>query len=71
VSAALWDAIGDQLLGFGIAFAVSNSWLVHHRPVRRFSGLDYRTIVANPCDTWLRVHGHPRGAIVAIFNRRP
>jgi TMEM175 potassium channel family protein len=45
---ALWDAIGDQLLGFGIAFAViSNYWLVHHRLVRRFSGLDYRTIVAN------------------------
>jgi uncharacterized membrane protein len=45
---ALWDAIGEQLLAFGIAFAViSNYWLVHHRLLRRFSRLDYRTIVAN------------------------
>src|SRR5688572_28551076 len=44
----LWDAIGGQLLGFGIAFAViSNYWLVHHRLLRRFAGLDYPMIVAN------------------------
>jgi uncharacterized membrane protein len=44
----LWDEIGGQLLGFSIAFAViSNYWLVHHRLLRRFSGLDYPTIVAN------------------------
>jgi uncharacterized membrane protein len=46
--ANLWDAIGGQLLGFAIAFAViSNYWLVHHRLIRRFAGLDYPTIVAN------------------------
>ena len=45
---ALWDSLGDQLISFGIAFAViSNYWLVHHRLFRRFSRLDYRTIVAN------------------------
>lgn len=45
---ALWDSLGDQLISFGVAFAViSNYWLVHHRLFRRFSGLDYRTIVAN------------------------
>jgi uncharacterized membrane protein len=44
----LLDAIGGQLLGFGIAFAViSKYWLVHHRLVRRFAGLDYPMIVAN------------------------
>jgi uncharacterized membrane protein len=44
----LWDAIGGQLLGFGIAFAViSNYWLVHHRLLRRFAGLDYPMIVTN------------------------
>ena len=45
---ALWDALGDQLISFGVAFAViANYWLVHHRLLRHFSGLDYRTIVAN------------------------
>jgi uncharacterized membrane protein len=45
---ALWDAIGSQLISFAIAFAViSTYWLVHHRLFRRFSRLDYPTIVAN------------------------
>jgi uncharacterized membrane protein len=45
---SLWDAIGGQLLGFAIAFAViSNYWLVHHRLLRRFRGLDYPMIVVN------------------------
>jgi uncharacterized membrane protein len=45
---ALWDAIGVQLISFGIAFAViSNYWIVHHRLFRRFSGLDYPTVVVN------------------------
>jgi uncharacterized membrane protein len=45
---SLDDALGAQLVAFGIAFVViSGYWLRHHRMVASFSAIDYPMIVLN------------------------
>jgi uncharacterized membrane protein len=44
---SLDDAVGSQVVAFGIAFAViANFWLVNHRMVASFASIDYPVIVA-------------------------
>jgi TMEM175 potassium channel family protein len=45
---ALNDAVGQQAIAFGIAFAViANYWLQHHRLIASFTAIDYTTIAVN------------------------
>jgi uncharacterized membrane protein len=42
------DAVGSQIVGFVIAFAVIASyWLQHHRLFASFAGIDYTMVVVN------------------------
>lgn len=44
---SLDDAVGSQVVAFAIAFAViANFWVVNHRMVASFAGIDYPVIVA-------------------------
>jgi uncharacterized membrane protein len=45
---ALDDAVGQQFVAFGIAFAViANFWLQHHRLIASFAAIDYTVVVVN------------------------